>query len=675
MSSRSVTFVFLALVAIAAIVGGFVARGPIERTFVLRAVRSATGARVDAADAKRESGGWFALEDVRAETNDGAVTLHARGMRIRSRAGAVAVELDRPAIVVDTDRARPGTLAGLHLGTGTGSLRVHDGTLALTREGTAAPLRATLGGTLALVRRTLTYDVALALVDGAERYPATGRRTPADGGEWHVAALPLATLAAWLAPGGPVRPTAGTLTDLALDLTPPWHASAHLAGAVATVGDAKLTGLHGALVAESGSVGTSELVGSVDGVPLRIRGEARDLVPQPAWLRDGSRDLVSLARLVRTVAREPKLTSVALEETAPGLAFAQYGITADHGPVAISLLAIEPGEPSLRFDTAIAEDHVISGGERTSALGVRTGAVAGVNGDYFDIGRTYQPQGLLMRAGELVRGPTDRAALVIDDRNHATYAEFKLHGVVRTSRGTMNITELNDWPPGNVCVITPAFGKTLPASPDRTFVDLRPLGDGKHFKVTRVAPMLAELPVRFGIAIGPLVKTPLPQVGETIEMTYGLTPNVPHAVAGIGGGPILLREGRWYDDPHAPAPDERDYRWPVIAMATKADGGLMLVGVDGRHPERSVGMTRPEFGALLQRLGAIDAMALDSGGSVTMVARTPGDANVSLHNVPSDNSAERWISDALFLYSKAPVPKLLVPESATTPVPEARPSP
>jgi len=49
--------------------------------------------------------------------------------------------------------------------------------------------------------------------------------------------------------------------------------------------------------------------------------------------------------------------------------------------------------------------------------------------------------------------------------------------------------------------------------------------------------------------------------------------------------------------------------------------------------------------------------------------------NVSVRNVPSDNSAERWISDALFLYSTAPAPKIVAPVLAPTPAPEARPSP
>jgi hypothetical protein len=68
-------------------------------------------------------------------------------------------------------------------------------------------------------------------------------------------------------------------------------------------------------------------------------------------------------------------------------------------------------------------------------------------------------------------------------------------------------------------------------------------------------------------------------------------------------------------------------------------------------------------------------MALDSGGSVTLVARVPGDENVSVRNRPSDSSYERWVSDGLFLYSSAPPPEIVAPRLATTPAPEGRPTP
>jgi hypothetical protein len=81
-------------------------------------------------------------------------------------------------------------------------------------------------------------------------------------------------------------------------------------------------------------------------------------------------------------------------------------------------------------------------------------------------------------------------------------------------------------------------------------------------------------------------------------------------------------------------------------------------------------MTRPEFGELLKGFGTIDAMALDSGGSVTLVSRMPGNTAVTVRNVPSDFDAERYVSDALFVYSSAP-PGTIV----TSPRPHVEPTP
>jgi hypothetical protein len=69
---------------------------------------------------------------------------------------------------------------------------------------------------------------------------------------------------------------------------------------------------------------------------------------------------------------------------------------------------------------------------------------------------------------------------------------------------------------------------------------------------------------------------------------------------------------------------------------------------------------------LMRRLGVTDAMALDSGGSVTLVAREPGQQNVTVQNRPSDNDGERWVSDGLFLYSSAPAGTLLAPSAPRT---------
>ena len=204
----------------------------------------------------------------------------------------------------------------------------------------------------------------------------------------------------------------------------------------------RLHGLHGNLIFGQGGVGSKKIAGSLDRVPFDAIGEVHDVAQPFGWLADGSRDLRAFEKLIREIADEPKLTSVHLDTTAPGIGFALYTMQTERGPLAVNVLAIDPSEPTLRFDTAIAEDHVISNGERTSAMGTRTGAVAGVNGDYFDIGRTYQPQGMLERGGQIVRGPVERAALVIDKGNHVRFDLFRIVGSVRAGDRTYPVTQL-----------------------------------------------------------------------------------------------------------------------------------------------------------------------------------------------------------------------------------------
>ena len=75
----------------------------------------------------------------------------------------------------------------------------------------------------------------------------------------------------------------------------------------------------------------------------------------------------------------------------------------------IHVVAIDTHDPTVRLETAVARDHMISSGETVSSMAVRTGAVAGVNADYFDIGNTNQPLNVVVRDGALLRTPSKRA--------------------------------------------------------------------------------------------------------------------------------------------------------------------------------------------------------------------------------------------------------------------------
>jgi hypothetical protein len=220
-----------------------------------------------------------------------------------------------------------------------------------------------------------------------------------------------------------------------------------------------------------------------------------------------------------------------------------------------------------------------------------------------------------------------------------------------------------------VAIIKPDYGATLPAAPGVTFAALQALGEGKY-RVLSLQPMTAAIPVTLGLGFSSELREPLPQPGDVLAVHYAIDPPVPGAVAGIGSGPLLLKDGQWFEDKRAPAPDERDVQWPVIAIGTMPGGTLMFAAVDGRHPERSIGMTRPEFAEMLRGYGMLDAMALDSGGSVTLVSRAPGNAATTVRNVPSDFDQERYVTDALFVYSTAPLGTIV-----TAPRPHAEPTP
>jgi hypothetical protein len=121
--------------------------------------------------------------------------------------------------------------------------------------------------------------------------------------------------------------------------------------------------------------------------------------------------------------------------------------------------------------------------------------------------------------------------------------------------------------------------------------------------------------------------------------------------AAVGGGPQLLARGRPRVRGAAEGFDPLSAPWfhgsfvaarhPRTLAGVRADGGLLLVTVDGRRPGWSAGVTLPEAARVMRSLGARDALNLDGGGSTAMVVRG------RTVNRPSDQAGERPVSDVL----------------------------
>jgi hypothetical protein len=350
-----------------------------------------------------------------------------------------------------------------------------------------------------------------------------------------------------------------------------------------------------------------------------------------------------------------------IQTIAPGVESGEYDLVTDMGPIIVHVIAVAPHAPQVRVNSVLADDALTSAGETISSMARRTGAVAGINADYFDIGNTNRPTNIVVKNGILMRSPRKRYALVIANDGLPQIIETNFTGELAFAAGTVPLDAIDQMPPpgGGVALLTPAFGPVDPLE-NLTLVGLTPTNGTPPFATYRVTGILDNAirePAGYYAAIGPEAYglTGVPNAGETIAASGDLAP-VPLAdvMAAVGGGPLILSNGSWYDDPDGPNGGEYAQRIPASGAAIDSDGTLYLIEVDGREPERSVGVTRPEFAVLMRALGAVRGMAFDGGGSSAIVTRAPGDVSALLANAPSDGH-ERKVADGIFVYSTAPI--------------------
>ncbi len=159
---------------------------------------------------------------------------------------------------------------------------------------------------------------------------------------------------------------------------------------------------------------------------------------------------------------------------------------------------------------------------------------------------------------------------------------------------------------------------------------------------------------------------PLPVVnGEKVlvpSATYPEEAVVWDNYSGMGGGPILLKDGRICFD-HLLTKDVRyktnhellqddifgpKVRQPRTAVGYTAEGKVVIMVCDGRGAGGSNGATLMEMAMLMKGVGCTDVLNLDGGGSTVMCVGEDGEAV----NVPSDGSQRKVISYLGFVKRK-----------------------
>jgi hypothetical protein len=352
---------------------------------------------------------------------------------------------------------------------------------------------------------------------------------------------------------------------------------------------------------------------------------------------------------------------VAQEQVGPGVTFERWLVSTDAGPIVVSLARIDLSNPYVSLAVETHNHQIIGKGERLSSMADRVGAELGINADYFDINESGSPLNLVAIDQRIVHQPDRAAVFVVDGQNRIQMGPVSWHERLESANGAhRDIALINEWSPSvNLALVTYQLGTDVAGGATEMVLD--PSGTAGQLRVARIDTHLQRLdslaPDQFAVIARGAQELSLARdyhAGDLVTLTTQTDPMLNGIKLGVGGGPLLVANGRLVTDPAAPAPEETNVRNPVTGAGVSTDGAtLWLVVVDGRQPALSIGLTRPQLGELLIALGANMAMAFDSGGSSEMVIRHLGDPMSSVATTPSDGR-ERSIADGLFVRNTAP---------------------
>jgi hypothetical protein len=351
----------------------------------------------------------------------------------------------------------------------------------------------------------------------------------------------------------------------------------------------------------------------------------------------------------------------------PGVTYDQAIQFTPHGPVAMHVV-IGPQPTGLYALRPVLSNESIVGLEKVTAMQRRlssTATMVGINGDFYapDTGR---PSGVLMRDGVVDSPPSgDRSSVGLSPEGSIDIRRVEFFGTWRGLGQRRTLTDMNQAPKQNaISLFTPSYGATTPAQAGVSEVVLQPFppatpntdltGTVVAFSGVGGTPIPRDgaVLVARGTAAERLVQEA--PIGSPVTIRMILRPDWAGIPNAVGGGPVIVRDG----GPVFQANENfSSYqlapRHPRTAVGQLADGRILMVVVDGRRPGYSVGMTNFELAQALVRLGAVNASALDGGGSSAMAF------NGSLLSRPSNG--EQATSTALQLmyygvYSPTPEP-------------------
>lgn len=281
-------------------------------------------------------------------------------------------------------------------------------------------------------------------------------------------------------------------------------------------------------------------------------------------------------------------------------------------PVVNHVLEVDLTDPRVRLDHGYSFD-LLYGFETTSEIAVRTGAVAAVNGMFYD--DLGMPIGIIIDEGKPVRIHNAGTPVVLVGENGETVmTEVVSNAMVYVGKGYAWLYSVNGRvPDGSWGYMEPVFGKTTRIHrPSVNYI----IRDGVISEIVH-----SEGPVSLAGCDGILVYAGNEEVfgvGQSVVIDFDLGFDAFPVETAFQAGGWLVKNGvnvAMDEDPfvgYTTAPQ------PRTLVGIKKDGHMLFVVVDGRQPGYSIGVSGKEAAALMIEYGCVSAAFLDGGASSTL---------------------------------------------------------
>jgi flagellar hook assembly protein FlgD len=347
--------------------------------------------------------------------------------------------------------------------------------------------------------------------------------------------------------------------------------------------------------------------------------------------------------------------SSATSELMPGVTYTREVDLTAAGPVVLDVVTAPKPDGTVYSLAPVLSKGGFSGTQTLTRMGrgLRARATTvGVDGDYTTT--SGQPSSILMESGALENQPNvGRTSLGITADGMLEAAKVSFYGTWQATAGQRILT-LNSGR-GHFTLFTPAYGGSTPletGSVAEAVFSWFPAAQASKDLTGTVAQVTSAggTPIPKGgavlVARGSDYVTQLSNeapVGGKVTVHLTLTPDWSGNASAIGGGPLLVEDGKaLFANGEAFPTGTLQSRSARGAVGQLADGRIVLVSVEAGTPEYSVGITSYSLALELVKLGAVTAVGLGSGPQAGMAF------DGSLLTRPS-TGVEKGIADALVL--------------------------